>query len=46
MITIAHELDKLQKKTAKSLINCMMKEEVNRKIEISEDKIQIREKQK
>ena len=43
MISIAHELDKLQKKTAKSLINCMMKEEENRKTEISEDRIQTRE---
>jgi hypothetical protein len=32
VITIAHELDKLPKKTAKSLFNCMMKEE-NRKTE-------------
>ena len=52
MITIAHELDKLQKKTVKSLINCIMKEEENRKTEganqwtISEDKIQTRETQK
>jgi hypothetical protein len=33
VIIIAHELDKLQKKTAKSLINCMMKVEENRKTE-------------
>jgi hypothetical protein len=33
VITIAHELDKLQKKTVKSLINCIMKEEENRKTE-------------
>jgi hypothetical protein len=32
VITIAHELDKLQKKPAKSLFNCMMREE-NRKTE-------------
>jgi hypothetical protein len=42
VISIAHELDKLQK-NAKSLINCIMKEEENRKTEISEDKIQTRE---
>jgi hypothetical protein len=34
MITIAHGLDKLpKKKTVKSLINCIMKEEENRKTE-------------
>ena len=52
MITIAHEIDKLQTKTIKSLINCIMKEEENRKTEeanqwtISEDEIQTRETQK
>jgi hypothetical protein len=33
LITIAHGLDKLQTKTVKSLINCKMKEEENRKTE-------------
>ena len=52
MITIAHELDKLQTKPAKNLINGIMKEKENRKTEgtnqwtISEDKIQTRETQK
>jgi hypothetical protein len=33
VITIAHEIDKLQTKIVKSLINCIMKEEENRKTE-------------
>jgi hypothetical protein len=52
VITIAHEIDKLQTKTIKSLIYCIMKDEENRKTEeanqctISDDEIQTRETQK